>query len=435
MIKPAAEVRGAIRRLNLIAGVSILALAGGFFGWAVSADISGAVVTSGFVVVESNVKRVQHPTGGVIGQLLVREGDRVAEGDVLIRLDETLTRANLGIIRVQLDELSAREARLLAERDDAAEIEIPAGLAARAADPGVARALAGERRLIAARRAARTGQKAQLRERIEQLRKELEGLSSQVAAKVREIELISSELVGVTQLYRQNLVPVQRLMALQRDQARIQGEHGQYVAEQARARGRISEIEIQTIQIDQDFASNVQTDLRDAQGKIGELDERRVAAEDQLKRVDIRAPQAGQVHHLATHTVGGVIRPGDTLMEIVPQDEALTIEVRVPPAEIDQVAVGLPAKVKIMAGNQRTLPDIDGTVSRVAADLTRDQQGNAVYYEARVALGEDQMARLGGLKLVPGMPAEVFIRTGERTALAYLMKPLSEQVARTFRER
>ena len=267
------------------------------------------------------------------------------------------------------------------------------------------------------------------------MRQELEGLGSQIAAKTRKNELISEELVGVTQLFRQNLVPIQRIMSLQREQTRIMGERGQLVADHARSRGKISEIEIQIIQIEQDFSSSVQTDLREAQGKIAELNERRIAAEDQLQRIDIRAPQSGVVNHLATHTIGGVVRPGDTIMEIVPQSDALELEVRISPNDIDQVAAGMSAKVKIMAGNQRTLPDIEGSVGRVAADLTRDPQNNLAYYEARVSLTDAQVARLEGLRLLPGMPAEVFIRTGERTAMQYLMKPLTEQISRAFRER
>jgi HlyD family secretion protein len=435
MSEHAQEVRHAVRRLNRAAVLTVLLFMVGFGGWAANAMLSGAVIAPGLIVVESNVKRVQHPTGGVVGQILVREGAAVAEGDVVVRLDDTQIRANLGIVQVQIDELSAREARLLAERDGAKEIDFPVTLTERAADPVIARTLAGEQGLIEARRTSREGQKAQLRERIAQLAQEIEGLSAQLAAKTGEDRLITQELAGVAKLFEQNLVSVQRLMALRRDQTRIQGERGHYVAELARARGRISEIEMQILQLDQDHRTEVLRELREVQGHLGELRERRVAAEDQLRRIDIRAPQSGVVHHLTTHTVGGVVGARETLMEIVPQADALVLEVRVAPRDIDQVAVGLSATVKILAGNQRTLPDIDGVVARVGADLTREPQGTQAYYVVRVALPEEQVARLGGLRLVPGMPTEVFIRTGERTVLEYLLKPLREQIARAFRER
>jgi HlyD family secretion protein len=436
------DPRRMIRRLNLIGLAIIVLLIGGAGGWATTTRLVGAVIAPGTVVVESNVKKVQHPTGGVVGEILVKDGVAVEEGQVVLRLDDTVTRSTLGVVQSQLDELLAREARLLAERDDDDAVAFPLQLINRRSDATVATALAGEGKLFESRRSARTGQRAQLRERIAQTNEEIRGLSAQQAAKESELDLIAKELTGVADLYRKNLVSISRYTQLQRDETRLQGERGQLIADIARARGKISETELQIIQLDQDFRTEVLKDLREAQGKIAELKERVTAAEDQLKRVDLRAPQAGIVHQLAVHTVGGVISNGETIMQIVPRADELMVEAKIAPQDIDQVALGARVVVRIMAGNQRTMPDIRGVLTRVSPDLTREQQQQQnssqppqAYYLVRVTLPAEEVARLKDLRLVPGMPAEAFIQTHERTPLQYLLKPLQEQIARTFRER
>jgi membrane fusion protein, type I secretion system len=433
------DPRRAIRKLNLIGLAVVVVLVGGVGGWATTSQLSGAVIAPGTVVVESNVKKVQHPTGGVVGEIFVKEGSAVEVGQVVLRLDDTLTKATLGVVRSQLDELTARQARLLAERDDAEAIAFPDELTLRRKDASVETALAGEEKLFLSRRSARTGQRAQLRERAAQMNEEIRGLSAQQAAKESEIELIGKELVGVTDLYQKNLVSISRFTQLQRDQTRLLGERGQLIADSARARGKISEIELQIIQLDQDFRTEVLKDLREAQGKIAELRERVTAAEDQLKRVELRAPQSGVVHQLSVHTVGGVIGNGETIMQIVPRADELVVEAKVAPQDIDQVALGTSVTVRIMAGNQRTAPELTGVITRVSADLTREQQQGSqpgpAYYTVRIALPAEQVTRLKDIRLVPGMPAEAFIQTHDRTPLQFLLKPLEEQIARTFRER
>jgi membrane fusion protein, type I secretion system len=434
------DPRRTIRKLNLI-GLSMVAVFIGIVGgWATTTELAGAVIAPGTIVVESNVKKVQHPTGGVVGEILVKEGSEVKEGDIVLKLDDTVTRSTLGVVRSQLDETLAREARLLAERDDAEAISFRAELTDRRNDPSVGAAIAGEEKLFESRRTARAGQRSQLRERITQLNEEVRGLSAQLAAKESELELIGTELVGVADLYKKNLVSISRYMQLQRDQTRVQGERGQFIADIARARGKISETELQVIQVDQDFRTEVLKDLRDAQGKIAELKERVTGAEDQLKRVDLRAPQSGYVHQLAAHTVGGVIANGETIMQIVPRADELVVEAKVAPNDIDQIAIGAEAVVRVLAGNQRTTPVITGRLSRVSADLTREQQQTGAqpapaYYTVRIVMPADEVARLRDIHLLPGMPVEVFIRTHERSPLQYLLKPLQEQIARTFRER
>jgi HlyD family secretion protein len=422
-------------RRHLLAGLSVLALlGGGIGGWAATTELSGAVVAPGLVVVDSNVKKVQHPTGGVVGEIRVRDGDRVNAGDLVVRLDETITRANLAVVTKSLDELAARQGRLEAERDRLLTIKVKEELQARSAESAVAELLAGERRLFELRREARDGLGAQLKQQIGQLHEQIAGLQEQASAKSEEIRLIQDEFAGVQDLWRKNLVPISRVTALRREETRLKGERGQLVATVAQARGKISETGLQIIQIDQELRSEVATELREIQAKVAELVEKRVAAEDQLKRIDIRAPQTGVVHQSAVHTVGGVIAGGDPLMLIVPEADDLSIEVKIQPQDIDQMRIGQEAVLRLSAFSQRTTPEMRGRISRVAADLTQDEKTGFAFYTARVEVSELELARLKDLKLVPGMPVEAFVQTGERTALSYLAKPLSDQLNRAWRE-
>lgn len=426
--------RRSIKR-HLLAGVTVVAvLAGAVGGWAGTTEISGAVVAPGVFVVESNVKKVQHPTGGIVGELRVRDGSRVKLGEIVMRLDETVTQANLAIVRKTIDEFESRQARLEAERDGAEAIAFPADLLARNSHPDIERVISGERKVFDLRKIARAGQKAQLRERTLQLREEIQGLTGQIAAKRRETELIGQELEGVRDLWRKNLVPIQRVTALERDAARLEGERGSLVAATAQTKGKISEIELQIIQIDQDLRSEVARELREIQGKLSEYVERKIAAEDQLKRIDIRAPQDGTVHQLNVHTVGGVVSPAEPIMLVVPEADMLTIEVKIEPQSIDQIRFGQRAVIRLSSFSQRTTPEINGEVSRISADLTTDQRTGLSYYTVRIAVPPDELTRLKGFKVMPGMPVESFIQTAERTVLSYLTKPLTDHVFKAFRE-
>jgi HlyD family secretion protein len=432
------DPRRTIRKLNLIGAAMVVLLIGGGGGWAAVTQLSGAVIASGSLVVESYVKKVQHPSGGVVGAIFVQEGSVVEVGQMLLRLDDTLTRANFGVVRSQLDELLIREARLLAERDEANVITFPPELEPRRIESSVAVALAGEQKLFESRATARQGQRAQLRERIAQSNEEIRGLSAQLEGKETELKVIAKELIGVIDLFEKNLVTIVRYSQLQRDQARLHGERGQFIADTARARGKISELELQILQLEQDFRTDMLKDLREAEGKIAELRERVAAAEDQLKRVDLRSPEAGIVHQLSVHTVGGVIANGETVMLIVPRVDELILEAKVLPPDIDQIRLGANVVVRVVAGNQRTAPDFGGTVKHISADIRETQsgtQGPPVYYTVRVALSAADVARLSEIHLVPGMQAEAFIQTYDRTPLQYLIKPLRDQIARTFRER
>lgn len=423
-------------RNHLIGGTVIaLVLTVGIGGWAATTELSGAITASGSVVVDSNVKKVQHLTGGIVGELLVREGDRVRTGDTLVRLDETVLRAGLAIVTKGLDEMRARKARLASERDGVERIVVPPELTDAPPSPELASALDSERKLFDLRRTAREGQKSQLRQRIAQLDDEVRGYAALQQAKAEEIELIQRELTGVRILWEKNLIQINRLTVLEREAARLRGELAQSMAASAQVRGKISEIELQIIQVNQDLSSEVAKELREIDGKIGEFIERKVTAEDQLKRIDIRAPQNGVVHQLNVHTIGGVVSPADPVMLIVPEADLLTVEAKVSPQDIDQLYVGQPASLRFTAFNQRTTPEIQGAISRISADVTSDQRTGQNFYTARVSITAEELARLGNVKLLPGMPAEIFARTYDRSVLSYFAKPLSDQIVRAFRER
>ena len=432
------EKKGSLQsiRLHLVIGLTVVViLAGGLGGWASTAQISGALIAPGSVVVESNVKKVQHPTGGVVGEVRARDGDLVKAGDVVVRLDDTVTKASLAIVTKNLDGLWARAARLEAEQRGLDNIVFPQMLLSRADDPDVKAVIASETKLFEVRVNGRAGQKAQLRERVTQLDEEIAGLAAQEKAKDREIALVEKELVGVRQLYEQHLVQISRLTVLERDAARLAGERAQYIAARAQAKGKITETELQIIQVDKDMISEVSKDLRETNDKIGEFVERKVTAEDQLRRVDIRAPQDGMVLQSTVHTVGGVITAGDAIMMIVPQADDLQVEAKVNPQDIDKLQIGQKTLLRLSAFNQRTTPELNGVVTRVSPDVTTDQRTGQSYYTIRVSMPPEEIARLGDVKLIPGMPVEAFVQTGDRTMLSYLIKPLHDQLMRTFRER
>jgi HlyD family secretion protein len=422
--------------VHLLVGLVVVALlAGGLGGWASTTEISGALIAPGSIVVDSNVKKVQHPTGGVVGELRARDGDIVKAGDVVVRLDDTVTKAGLAIVTKSLNGLLARGARLEAEQRGAGNVVFPAALLEQASDPETNAVMASETKLFEVRLNGRTGQKAQLRERVAQLVQEVMGLSAQENAKKGEIELVQRELVGVRELYSKNLVGISRLTILERDAARLAGEQGQFLAAKAQVLGKITETELQIIQIDKDLVSEVSKDLRETNDKIGEFVERKVTAEDQLRRINIRAPQDGMVLQSSVHTVGGVISAGDSIMLIVPQADNLSVEAKVNPQDIDQLRIGQSTFLRLSAFNQRTTPELNGIVSRVSPDTTLDQRTGQSYYTIRISMPAAEIARLAEVKLMPGMPVEAFIQTGNRTMLSYLMKPLHDHLMRAFREK
>ena len=406
----------------------------GFGGWAATAPLASAIVAPGVLMVESNRKQVQHDEGGTISRLLVQDGDSVEAGDVLIRLDDVRAKASLAILTLNLDSALALQARLLAERDDRDRPAFPGSLTDRQDDPKVNDIVRGQRSLFEARRSSRAGEIAVLRQRIAQLEEEITGLESQRSAKTRQIALITGELKDLRKLLKRGHVQKSRVLALEREQARLEGERGQLIADKARSKTAIGETRIQIIQITKSFREDVVRELRDVQQEIFDLQERITAARRVLDKIEIRAPATGIIVGRTVHTVGGVVKAGETLMEIVPKSDRLVIETKIQPFDAETLSVGLTADIRLTAFNQRTTPSIEGQVAYVSADSLTNQRSGESYYLARITVDEKQVADLDAGPLQPGMPAEVMIRTGSRTALRYLMQPILDSMQRAWRE-
>jgi HlyD family secretion protein len=423
-----------IRRHLVVGTATLVLLVGGFGGWAATSKISGAVIAPGILVVDGDAKKVQHPTGGVVAELLVKEGQLVSAGETLIRLDATVDRANLSAISQKLNQFYARRVRLEAERDGLAAVAVAQELRSRLSERDAEAVMADERRLFKDRRASRDGQKDRLREQVAQYREQIRGLDVQQQAKTKEITLIAGELKGQRELYKKGLTPLSRLNSLERDTARLEGERGQLIASMASAKEKIAETELQLLQVDQQMRADVASELRDVGNQLAELGEKEISAQDQLPRVDIKAPVSGTVHDLSIHTVGGVINPAETLMEIVPENSKLTVECHIQPQDVDQLTVGQRTTLRLTAFNHNTTPELEGKLIRVSADLEKDEKTGVTFYRAAIAIPAAQQRRVAKLSLVPGMPVEAFILTNDRTALSYFIKPVTDHAARVFRE-
>lgn len=414
---------------GLAFGVLLLAGAG---GWAATAELTGAVIATGAVKVDRNLKSIQHRDGGIVSEIAVREGDFVEEGQVLLRLDDVQTRAELSIVRAQLAELSIKKARLMAERDGLDRMELP-----RLSDDAGAHIddiVRGETRLLEGNLRSRKTQTEQLALSIEQLGEEISGLEAQHAAKLEEFKIVEHEHGKIKGLADQKLIEGSRVYTTNRELARLNGEQAEVEAGIARARVRISEIRLQIIAVDETARTEAQRELSAVEPKLAELRERAAAIEDRLNRTDIRAPIAGIVNELSVNTIGGVITPAEKLVTLVPEDAELKIEAKLAPTDIDQVRVGQAAKLRFSAFNQRTTPELAGEIAYVAAATSVDQASGQSFYLAEVRISDDEMARLGDNRLRPGMPLEVFIATEDRTAISYLAKPLLDQFERALRE-
>ena len=423
-----------LRFYQVLGLTGLLVVFGSIGGWAAMSSIHGAVIASGLIVVEGHTKRVQHRDGGLVAEIRVQDGDHVQAGDLLIRLDETETRAQLAIIEAVLDDFEAKRARLRAERDGDDAVRFPAGLLARRDNTNVAEILLGQERLFATRRDVLAGRKEQLNQRIDQLEQEIKGLDAQVTSTVEQARLISGELQGLRELVDDGFVPLNRVLALEREQARLLGDTGQRKAEIARAHGRIGETRLEIIQLEDDARTQTLQELGEAEARIAELQERQLEARTKLTRTSMRAPLGGIVHELSVHTIGGVIAPGETIMRIVPATGQLVIEARVRAEDIDEVGEGQSAIVRFPTFNQRNTLQSMAEVVHVSADTSQTAEDSPATYAVRLRLPADQLELLGDVKLKPGMPAEVFIQTRARSPMNYLLQPLSDQIARSFRE-
>ena len=420
---------------RIAVGFGVITLVFGTLGvWSSTATLDGAVVAAGTVQVEAARKKVQHLEGGIVREIRVREGDAVAEGDVLIRLDDTAVGASLRLVQGQSAELAIRRYRLLAERDGADEFGLPRAIVVRAGDRGLADIISGQRALFDVRRANRLLEIDLLRQQQTQLRAQIEGLQKQEESKIKQIEFYEDELQGLRMLFSKGLTPKGRLLALERDAERGRGEMAALAASIAGAETKLKEVELGIVRLTQTFHEKVAEELRTVEAELNSFTERLVGVEDQTQRTEIRAPRRGRVLNLAVHNAGGVIKPGETLMEIVPEDDTLVIGARVAPQDVDKVVPRAPATVRLSAFNQRTTPELTGEVQRISADLVSDAASGQAFYQAIIEVPPHEAERLHGLTLVPGMPAEVFIRTGARTPLAYLLKPLTDSFARALRE-
>ncbi len=430
----------------IVTGLVIIALFfGGFGSWAALAPLDSAAIAPGVVSGASNRKTVQHLEGGIVGQILVRDGDDVTAGQVLIRLDETRPRAILDLLRGRQRATAALATRLIAERDERDEIEFPAWLLTAGEDPGVAAVIAGERSIFEARKDMLAGQIAVLRQRRGQFSEEIKGIEGQITAGDTQLRLIAEETAAVEHLIKKGLERKPRLLALQRRSAGIEGNRSQNQAFIARAKQNIGEARLRIAQLESARMTEVVEQLREVQEKLFDLDERIRAAKDVLRRTEIRAVQAGTVVGLQVNTPGGVIGPGEPLLDIVPRDTRLIVETFVDPKDIDVVHAGLAAKVRLTAFTQRHALPIDGRVLSVSADILIDDRTGDPYYLVRVELTGDPAATLEGAfpgfprwrapwRIYPGMQAEVMIISGERTALEYFLAPITRSLNRAFRE-
>ena len=423
-----------IRRYTIAGTAVVVFLTFGVGVWATTTEIAGALIAPGTIVVESNIKKVQHLTGGTIGGIFAQDGDHVRAGDVVARLDDTLTRANLQIISEDLDRATVRLARLEAERQGLPEMQLPSSLQERMGDPELAALVRGERTLFESRATALTGQKAQLQSRSKQLERQIDGLKAQQAAEDQSVVLLDGDLGDVQALYTKKLVSKERLSNIRLDATRAHGESGRLAAAVAEAQARVSETELQILQLDEQRRSEVTSELRETEAKQTELSERKVVAQDELTKTNIRAPQSGTVQESAIHTIGGVIAPGEVIMMIVPDTDNLVVDALIPPSRIDDVRPGQRVSIRFPAFDAGTTPACQGSVKRISADLIKDQQKQLSYFSARINV-ENKAACLTDAKVLkPGMPAEVHISTDERSVWSYLLKPLTDQMSRAFRQ-
>jgi HlyD family type I secretion membrane fusion protein len=420
---------------SLLAGFVLTVVGfGGFCAWAALAPLSSAAMAPGTVTADTNRKTVQHLDGGVVGEILVRDGDHVEAGQVLMRLDDLETRSTVTLLEGQRRAYAAQEARLLAEQRRADQLVFPASLANLRGDPDMAEILTGQERIFDSRRASLHGRITVTHQRIAQYEAQIGALEAQLASGRGQLELIREELVGVQELADKGLERKPRLLALKRQAVDLEGEQGEYANRIAQAREAIAESELEIIQMEADDQREVASDLRDVQMRMAEVKEKLSAAQVRQGRREVTAPEAGTVVHLRYFSTGAVVSPGGPILDLVPRDDRLVIEARVRPTDIDVVHVGLPARVIFNAFKMRTTPQLEGTVALVSADAMTDERTGVPYYTARIVVDAKELDKLGKRQLQPGMPAETMIVTGERTMLEYLLQPINDTFRTAFRE-
>lgn len=423
-------------RGHLILGfIALLILVGGFGTWSVMANISGAVIATGQLEVDQNRQVVQHLDGGIVSDVQVEEGQTVAAGDVLIRLDAQDLTGELAIVEGQLYELMARAGRLRAERDgDPGIVFEPELLQAAATRPDMAELVDGQSNLFQARRDSVEREVEQLGRRSEQIASQIDGINAQIAALGIQLDLIGQELVDQQSLLDRGLAQSSRVLSLQREEARLRGSIGELEANRAEAQGRITEIEIEIIKLETRRREEAITRLRDLQYNLLELRERRRLIQERLSRLEIRAPVSGIIYDLQVTTPRSVIQPAQPVLYLIPQDRPLVIAARVEPIHVDQVYVGQEATLRFSTFDQRTTPEMFGRIVQISPDAFTDERTQISYYRAEVELLPGEIDKLDGQDILPGMPVETYIRTEDRSPIAYLVKPLTDYFTKAFRE-
>ncbi|WP_171228790.1 HlyD family type I secretion periplasmic adaptor subunit [Ruegeria sp. HKCCA4008] len=419
----------------LVGFLALGILVGGLGLWAVKTRLAGAIVSSGVIEVQSNRQVVEHPDGGVVGEIFVRDGDTVASGDLLLRLDDTFLSSEQTIVESQLFDLLARRARLEAERDGLTSEELAARLAEVQKeydiDPDL---IAGQQNLFNARLETLSKQDEQLRKQLVQIESEIAGTQAQLVSLRRQTELIEAELKDQQSLLSRGLTQNSRVLALQREEASLTGEIGKLEASVARLKGQIASTEIKIVELTATRREEAITTLRDVQAQVAELWERRLSLAERLARLEIRAPVSGTVYGSQVFALQSVIQPGEPMMYVVPQDTPLLVAARVDAIHVDQLHVGQSVALRFPAFNQRETPELEGQVNNVSADTFTDEQSGFTFYRAEVVLNDGEIDRLNGQELLPGMPVETLIKTDERTPLSYLVKPMADYFNRAFRE-
>ena len=423
-----------LRSTQIFGFASFVVMLAAFGAWTGLAELNGAVIAPATIMAESYSKRVQHREGGNVLRILVSDGEVVQAGQDLVLLDPTETKAELGIIDAQLLEMLVKKSRLEAQRDGMAELTLPQVIKARLTEPSLIEIVAGQTRLLKSIQDTATSKKSQLNEQIGQLNDQISGLESQLDAGRRQLELIKKETDGLRKLQTQGLVAASKVMAMDREMARLEGEQGQLQASIGSAQAKIGETKLQIIQVDEEIRNQALNELRDADSKIAEFQGRRISSQARLAHTTIKAPITGTIYQLSIHTEGGVVAPGETIMMIVPQGDDLVLQAQVTPNDISHIHVGQSAHVKFNSFNARVTPDVFAEVTQVAADTTRADAQSPPFYAIKLTISAKELEKLGVNKLKPGMSAEAFIETESRSPFSYLVKPLVDQFSHAMRE-
>ncbi len=426
-------IRTSVKQPILIGSFILLIFVGGFGLWSFVADLSSGILALGTVKVDTHRKQIQHLEGGIVDEILVRDGDTVKINQTLVRLNKTRAGTSLALVRQSLDTALAQKARLLAEQNDE-KLVFSNDFSVRQ-NPKMLQILRSQQQLFAARRASLQGQIAILDQQVVYLQEQIQGLDAQQLAKAAQVESIEGELLGLQKLLDKGMIGQTRVLELKRDKAELEGERGELLSQIAAARSSISEKELEKFQIRKNFKESVSSELKEVQTEIHDFTERLLAAEHVYEQTELKSPVDGVVVGSGVHTLGGVIAPGAVLMEIVPVNDRLVIEAAVIPKDIDNVQVGLEAGIQFSAFSQHEAPQILGKVTYIAADILENEKTGELYYKAKIEVDDDQIARLGQeRKILPGMMADVIIFTGSRRPIDYLLEPLVVSFRKAWRE-